>query len=106
MGDYVYKVTGKIVTDNKGRKANVLKFAYKPWNEGGWFDLGAGQRNNELRKETGCYNADRYVRTGKTFTGRLIFEGGQESIRWPSIQGTISDAQFDHLLDKQEGEDD
>lgn len=99
MGEYVYKVTGKVVTDNQGRKANVLKYAYKPW--AGW-NTETEKANNRLYRETGCYNADRYVRTGKTFTGRVTMDedGGGRSIEW--FHGTISDYSFDSRAHREE----
>ena len=58
MGTYVYKVTGKIVTDSEGRKANLLKYAYK-----------LGYLNFDEQKamfNTGCYRATGMSRTART----------------------------------------
>jgi hypothetical protein len=79
MGMYVYKVTGKVVLDSEGRKANLLKYAYKPWSTFGLDGEEGERRNNRLHRETGCYNAERYAKTGKRFTGRVVFESGEES---------------------------
>jgi hypothetical protein len=85
MGTYVYKVTGKVVTDNQGRKANLLKYAYKL---GGFsFD------EREAMSETGCYRADKYVETSKNFTGRIAMEAGGSSTHWN--RGSITDYGFD-----------
>ncbi len=85
MGTYVYKVTGKVVTDNQGRKANLLKFVYK---------LGAFSFDERKAMfETGCFRADKYVETSKNFTGRIAMEAGGSSTNWG--RGTITDYGFD-----------
>ena len=81
MGTYVYKVTGKIVTDSEGRKANLLKYAYK-----------LGYLNFDEQKamfNTGCYRAIKYVENSKNFTGRIAMDAGGYSTRWN--YGTITD---------------
>lgn len=98
MSSYVLKVTGKIGLDENGEKANLLVFAYKPFNLS-MFDTELEKKNNQMYRESGCYNADRYVKTGKTFTGRIMENEGGPSIAWSA--GTILDTQFDKVWDNQ-----
>jgi hypothetical protein len=99
MGAYVYKVTGKVERDSEGRKANVLKYAYKPY--WGWDDSGANER---MRASSGCGRSESYVRRSKNFTGRVMFEAcesgaARHSIEWD--RGTITDDHFHWILDRE-----
>ena len=85
MGTYVYKVTGKVVTDNQGRKANLLKFAYK-------LSLVWPYEHKREMFETGCYRAIKYVETSKNWTGRVAMSDGDGSV--PHNYGTITDDRF------------
>lgn len=98
MSSYVLKVTGKIGLDDKGQKANLLAFAYKPYRTS-MFDTELEKENNKMYRSTGCYAADRYIKTGKTFTGRVMEAEGGPSIAWKA--GTILDDQFDYVWEQQ-----
>ena len=84
MGVYAYKVSGEIVTDNEGRKANLLKYAYKL----GCFNFD----EHKAMFNTGCYRAIKYVQNSKNFTGRIAMEAGGYSTHWN--YGTITDDGF------------
>ena len=100
MGVYVYKVTAKIVTDDKGRPANLLEYAYKPYS--GW-NKATDRANAAMRRDAKVNNANQYVRRGKTFTGRITLEAGSGSIEWD--RGTIEDSVFDNRLWDQKKEE-
>lgn len=91
MGSYIYKVTGKIVRDDHGRQANLLKYAYKPY-------YSNDEANDRMERDTGCKRADSYVEKGKTFTGRVAMEPGAESISYG--RGTIYDDYFYSYVDR------
>lgn len=90
MGEYVYKVTGKVVRDKNGEKANQLVYAFKPYT--GWSEY-AEKANNRMYRQSGCYAADRYVKHGKKWTGRAVLDEGGPSIAMG--RGTITDYAFD-----------
>lgn len=69
MGSYIYKVTRKIIELADGRKANVAKYAYKPY-----LRWSAEQENHKLHFQTGCYKAEKYVETDPEFTGLVVME--------------------------------
>ena len=94
MSEYIYKVTGKTTTLADGTKANIAVFAFKPWTEKMLDDTGR-KINKQLYYQTGCYRADKYVQNGKTFTGKVVLEGGDKAIEWN--RGTISDYTFDNI---------
>jgi hypothetical protein len=98
MGEYIYKVTRNIVLDKVGRKANLLEFAYKPRTRGALIgdDKEVDKANTKAYYENGCYNARRYIKHGKTFTGRVVMDAGLDSITWPCE--IISDWSFDNKL--------
>jgi hypothetical protein len=58
MGNYIYRVTAKIVDTPVG-KANVAVFAYKPWSV---FDHA---KNARLHFKTGCVASERMFDNGK-----------------------------------------
>jgi hypothetical protein len=55
MGIYIYRVHGKIVKLEDGRKAHIVDFAYKPFSG---FRGGDGI-NNKLHFESGCTASER-----------------------------------------------
>ena len=83
MGIEVLKVTGKIVRDSKGQKANLLKYAYK------FNSLQSFAEDAQVQFKTGCSRASHYVETSPNFTGRVTDGEGQTSFNWN--RGTISD---------------
>jgi hypothetical protein len=83
MGIEILKVTGKIVKDSKGQKANLLKYAYK------FNSLLSFAEDAQVQFKTGCCKAEYYVETSKNFTGRVTDGEGQTSFKWN--RGTISD---------------
>tara|TARA_S200002703_G_scaffold109659_1_gene95359 strand:- start:285 stop:629 length:345 start_codon:yes stop_codon:yes gene_type:complete len=110
MGEYVYKVTGKKITLSNGIRANIAVYAYKPYG-GSIFDSYGETINNQLHWESGCYNAERYVRTSKGFTGNVILghrekdgriTGSINSIPIKYNRGTLTDYDYDYRREKQE----
>jgi len=94
MGAYVYKVTAKTKILKDGTKANIAEFAYKPFY--GW-DEETDARNRRMRKQTACHIADRFVRTSKNFTGRVVLEAdGEDALE--VNRGTFTDDWFDNQL--------
>jgi hypothetical protein len=83
MGIEILKVTGKIVKDSKGQKANLLKYAYK------FNSLLSFAEDAQVQFKTGCSRASHYVETSPNFTGRVTDGEGQTSFNWN--RGTISD---------------
>ena len=83
MGIEVLKVTGKIVRDSKGQKANLLKYAYK------FNSLQSFAEDAQVQFKTGCCRAEHYVETSQNFTGRVTDGEGRTSFNWN--RGTISD---------------
>ena len=75
MGIEVLKVTGQIVRDSKGQKANLLKYAFA--------------EDAQVQFKTGCSRAEHYVETSQNFTGRVTDGKGRTSFNWN--RGTISD---------------
>lgn len=57
MGEYIYRVTAKIVELNDGRKAHVAKYAYKPYRVG--FGFNTDLENNRMYFRSGCAASDR-----------------------------------------------
>jgi hypothetical protein len=96
MSEYLYKVTGKTRTLPDGTKANIAVFAYKPWTEKMLDDTGR-KINKQLYYQTGCYRADRYVKSGKTFTGKVVLDGCDIAVPWSA--GTITDYTYDNIID-------
>ena len=88
MGMYLYKVTGKIVKDDQGRKANLLKYAYKPYHS--W---GADAENAKMHFTSGAARAEHYAENSPNFTGRVVMEANGPSLVYG--YGTISDDYFD-----------
>ena len=83
MGIEIFKVTGQIVRDSKGQKANLLKYAYK------FNSLLSFAEDAQVQFKTGCSRAEHYVETSKNFTGRVTDGEGCTSFNWN--RGTISD---------------
>ena len=83
MGIEVLKVTGQIVRDSKGQKANLLKYAYK------FNSLLSLAEDAQVQFKTGCSRAEHYVETSQNFTGRVTDGKGRTSFNWN--RGTISD---------------
>lgn len=83
MGIEIFKVTGQIVRDSKGQKANLLKYAYK------FNSLLSFAEDAQVQFRTGCYRSAHYVETSPNFTGRVTDGKGRISFNWN--RGTISD---------------
>lgn len=54
MGEYIYRVTAKVVELNDGRKAHVAKYAYKPY-----FGFNTDPENRRMHFRSGCTASDR-----------------------------------------------
>lgn len=87
MTAFIYKVTAKIVKDCAGRDVNLAVYAYKPFH--GMFDDDADAKTARVRKATACHVAERYVRTSKNYTGRVVLQEGGISV--PCDEGTFDD---------------
>jgi len=83
MGIDVLKVSGQIVRDSKGQKANLLKYAYK------FNSLLSFAEDAQVQFKTGCSRAEHYVETSQNFTGKVTDGEGRTSFNWN--RGTISD---------------
>ena len=83
MGIDVLKVSGQIVRDSKGQKANLLKYAYK------FNSMLSFGEDAQIQFRTGCLRAEHYVETSPNFTGRVTDGEGNTSFNWN--RGTISD---------------
>ena len=94
MGTYIYKVTNQIVISEDGKKANLAVFAYKPvWSS--WdFDM-----NWRLAAKAKCYIAEKYVKTSKNYTGRVVMEEGGPAIE--CNRGVFNDDWFYDQVSKQ-----
>ena len=97
MGIDVLKVSGQIVKDSKGQKANLLKYAYRPsgqYSEAEW---------SKIHFQTGCAKAEYYVENSPNYTGRVTDGEGNTSISFNS--GVISDDLLCTLQWEAEAED-
>lgn len=54
MGQYMYRVTAKVVTLADGRKAHVAKYAYKPY--GGFY---YAKENAQMHFQSGCVASEK-----------------------------------------------
>lgn len=86
MGQYIYKVTAKTKTLVDGSKANIAVFAYKPS-----FDC---EINSYLEWKTKCYLADKFTKTSKNYTGKVVL-GEDGDIAVSTNRGIFSDSWFD-----------
>lgn len=98
MGAYVYKVTAETVTLIDGRKANVAKFAYKPYYG---YSEEADKMNARMARDSACHVAERFVKTSKNYTG-LVVMGDSLDTALELDEGTFTDEGFDHVLDRRE----
>ncbi len=97
MGEYIYKVTAKTKTLANGTTANIAVFAYKPT-----FGRDADTFNRRWAWESKCHIAERFVKTSKNYTGRVVLgETGDISI--PCNRGTFTDGWFDNQSSKVTG---
>jgi hypothetical protein len=93
---YFYKVTGKKVTLADGTRANVAKFAFKPYR--GWGD-DVDRLNARMYRENGCHRAEAYVDL-PTYTGRVVL-GNDLEVVIRCDRGVFSDDWFDREAKRQ-----
>lgn len=97
MGLYVYKVTARRKRLLDGTEANIAVFAYKPVNT---FGEEGERMNRRLAWLSGCPQAERFVRTSKNFTGRVVL--GQDGwLAVPVKHGTFTDTWFDMAVERE-----
>ena len=90
MGEYIYKVTAKTKTLADGTKANIAVFAYKP----SFSFRDADTLNRRWAWESKCHIAERFVKTSKNYTGRVVL-GDTGEIAIPCKLGVFTDGWFD-----------
>ena len=90
MGEYIYKVTAKTKTLADGTKANIAVFAYKPT----YSSRDADTLNRKWAWESKCHIAERFVKTSKNYTGRVVL-GETGEIAIPCKLGVFTDGWFD-----------
>lgn len=72
MGAYILRVTGETVDTPIG-KANVVKFAFKPYGMTTWGE----KENNRMKRDSGCYASQRMINNGNhTGLGARLREDG------------------------------
>jgi len=96
MSAYMYKVTAKRKTLPDGSEANVAVYAYKPYHG---YGTAIEKMNRELHRTTGCYNAERYAKNGKTYTGLVVLEENDD-VAVAVKHGTFTDYWFDKQLEE------
>lgn len=92
MGTYIYRVTAQIVDTPVG-KANVAKYAYKPWS---MFDHA---ENARLHFKTGCIASERMFDSGKpTGLVAILDDKGEVEIVYKNTKRmpTFADGLFGH----------
>ena len=96
MSAYMYKVTAKRKTLPDGSEANVAVYAYKPYHG---YGAAIEKMNRELHRTTGCYNAERYAKNGKTYTGLVVLEENDD-VAVAVKHGTFTDYWFDKQIEE------
>ena len=85
MGIEVLKVTGQIVRDSKGQKANLLKYAYK------FNSLLSFAEDAQVQFKTGCSRASHYVETSQILRVELLMQKGAHLLIGTEAQFQITD---------------
>lgn len=76
MGEYIYRVTSKVVKLTDGRTAHVAKFAYKPY----WSVFSGNKENARLHFKSGCVASENM--TLKTDLLVTLDEKGEVGSLW------------------------
>ena len=96
MTDMLFKVTGTVVIDDKGRQVNLLEKTFRPLAP---HCKGAEGKNADLAKVHGIYLANQYVKRGSKWSGRVAMSEGGPSISHD--KGSLYDYEFDQKVRRQ-----